>query len=94
MPDLNTVYEKYRGSDFALISISINDSIETLREFVEEYGVTFPVLLNDKHIEELYEVTSIPTTFLIDRQGKIVHKHLGYVPQMVEILSREIEELL
>lgn len=94
IPDLNDLHEKYTGEDFALLSISVDDSLDTLKSFVEEYEVKFPVLVNDEHVERLYGVINIPATFIIDREGKIESKHLGYVPGTAEMLSKEIEELL
>lgn len=94
IPDLNALQEKYNGEDFALLSISVDDPMDTLTPFVEEYEVKFPVLVNDAHVERLYGVINIPTTFIIDREGNIASKHLGYVPGTAEMISKEIEELL
>lgn len=94
IPELNEIEARFKGRDFALLAISVNDSVSTLKSFVEENDVAFTVLVNDRHVEKLYDVISIPTTFLIDKDGKIVKKHLGYIPGMADTLSKDIEELL
>jgi cytochrome c biogenesis protein CcmG/thiol:disulfide interchange protein DsbE len=94
IPDLNEIEARFKDRDFALLAISVNDSISTLKSFIKENDVAFTVLVNDRHIERLYDVISIPTTFLIDKDGKIVKKHLGYIPGMADALSKDIEELL
>lgn len=94
IPDLNELHEKYKGKDFALLSVSIDDPLSTLKPFIEEYGIKFTVLVNDKHIERLYGIINIPATFLIDKTGNIASKHLGYVPDTADMLSKEIEDLL
>jgi peroxiredoxin len=94
IPDLNELHERYKGKDFALLSISVDDSLDTLKPFVEEYGIKFPVLVNDAEVERLYGIINIPATLIIDKEGNIAGKHLGYVPGTKEMLTKEIEELL
>ncbi|WP_456271242.1 peroxiredoxin family protein [Bacillus sp. AK031] len=60
-----------------VISINI-DPEEHAAEFAENAGVTFPVLLDEKdEVNEAYQIISIPTTFLIDEEGKVINKHIG-----------------
>ncbi|GAB4389825.1 MAG: thiol-disulfide oxidoreductase ResA [Thermodesulfovibrionales bacterium] len=94
MPELNEIYLAYRDRGFVILSIAVNDSRSALESFVKEYDIAFPVLINEKGVESLYEVRSIPTSFLLDKEGKMAQKHMGYLPGMKETLMKEIEELL
>jgi cytochrome c biogenesis protein CcmG/thiol:disulfide interchange protein DsbE len=78
-PDLKKVYEKYQDQlDFYAVNMTANDDIESAKSFVEEFGFTFPILLDEKGtVSDQYQVISIPTTYFIDRDGIIKYKIIG-----------------
>jgi len=62
---------------------------------VEEKGVTFPVLLDNKSVgRKLYKVKGTPTTFIINADGLTVFKHVGHYEGIEVILSKEVQSLL
>lgn len=66
---------------------------EVVVPFVEEHGVNYTVLLGDQNVSELYgEVHSIPTTFVIDREGTIHKRYVGYHEKSV--FESDLRELL
>lgn len=97
IPDMNALHEKYKDRGFVLLGISM-DKGESAKERVEasikEHSIAYRVLIDDKDVNSLYGVFSIPTSFIIDKNGKLVGKHIGFNPGIKEILSREIEALL
>jgi peroxiredoxin len=94
IPDLNDINSKFKGRDFALLAVSIAERKELVREFAEEHGINYTVLLDHKEVNSQFGVMTIPTTFIIGKNGGIVAKHLGFVPGLAELLSEEIERLL
>jgi thiol-disulfide isomerase/thioredoxin len=97
VPELNELYEKYRGKDFELLGISVDkggNAPSLVREFVKERDVLYPVLLDDKNVNSSFGVGSIPVMFVIDKEGKVVKKHTGFVPGLAKTLSKDIEGLL
>lgn len=97
VPELNTVYEKYRGRGFVLLGVSVDkgeDNRAAVSAYVRRHSITYPVLLADSSTNGAYSVTSIPTSFIIDKDGKVVNKHIGFVPGSSDNLSKEIEALL
>jgi peroxiredoxin len=49
------------------------DTLESVKNFVSQYSLPFPNLLDNKgNVDDLYHVSFFPTSFLIDRNGKIV----------------------
>ncbi|WP_053363595.1 redoxin domain-containing protein [Bacillus sp. FJAT-27251] len=88
MPAMQQLYEKAGGS-FEILAIAI-DPDNDVAGFVNEYELTFPILL-DKNgtVNNDYGIISIPTTFLIDEDGKMKKKHIGMMTleQMEEFME-------
>ncbi len=96
-PELKSMYEKYRGRGFVVLAIAIDDgpsALSAVNNFVNEFGIPYPVMIDDGTVSRQYQVISIPTSFIIDKQGKIINKHIGLLPDLASTLSKEIETLL
>ena len=80
-PENEKLHQLLGPKGLKLVSISIDKGPGTLnnvQKFMEEFKLSFNPLLDTKgDVMELYGVTAIPTTFLIDRKGKIVAKEIG-----------------
>ena len=80
-PETERLHRMLGPKGLKLLSISIDKGPGTLnnvRKFMEEFKFSFSPLLDAKgDVMELYGVTAIPTTFIIDRMGKIVTKEIG-----------------
>jgi cytochrome c biogenesis protein CcmG, thiol:disulfide interchange protein DsbE len=94
-PFLERIFNAYGNKAVTIVGISQNPKKETLA-FMQEYGVTFPVLLDDTHsfpVSNAYELTNVPTTFWITRDGKIEISSVGWVRQdIAEINERAARE--
>ncbi|MFD2117384.1 TlpA disulfide reductase family protein [Paenibacillus yanchengensis] len=93
MPDMQKMHEQHGDSDIAIVAVNLTSSeqkIEDITEFVEEYGLTFPILLDPKdQVAGRYQVTSIPTSYILDAEGKIQQKVVG--PMSFEMMSELLE---
>lgn len=79
MPRLNAMYEKYRKSGVVLLGVNIDDDPNTALATARKLNVAFPVLLDtDKHVSKLYDLSTMPSTVVIDRDGKVRYLHRGY----------------
>lgn len=76
-PNLVKVYEQFGGENFEIVSVSLDRSDEDWREAVKEDGLTW-TLVHDAmgEIADNYAIQSIPTTFLLDKDGVIIEKQL------------------
>lgn len=94
-PIVQELYTKYK-SDTSILILTINKPIEddsTGQAFnvIKQNGYTFPVLLpKNKSLPEIFEVTSYPTTFVIDKNGKIIFK--GDI-ELVEPILHDLKNL-
>jgi peroxiredoxin len=69
---------KYKDQGFTVIGVSMDDGWETVRPFIEEEKMNYPVLIgNDETASSFGGVDVLPTTFIIDKQGRIVATHVG-----------------
>ena len=89
MPGLNRFYETHRDDGVVILAINAQESVETVRPFIDANGFTFPVLL-DLHgqVAQQYSTRSFPTTFIIDREGTIQHVQTG------EISEKELDAIV
>lgn len=78
MPALQTQWEKWRDQDVVVLGINTGEDRLTVDRFVQEIGVNFPILLDsDNEAVQKYGIVPMPTTFFVDKQGKIVSIHEG-----------------
>lgn len=97
IPTMNDLYKRYHEKGLILLGISVDKGqnvIETVKAFVKEHSIQYPILIDNKDVNTLYGVYSIPTIILIDKKGKIVSKNIGFSPEIESRLSSEIERLL
>ncbi len=87
MPLFAEVYEKYKDRGFEILAVSTDTKPETVKKFVKEYKFPFPILIDDGKISEKYRVQGLPTSFLINREGKIVKVRLGKYKEIEEDLK-------
>jgi peroxiredoxin len=80
MPHVKEVYAAYKDKGFDILGVSMDNNRQALDSYLEEQGMTWRQVFDGKgwqaEIGQLYAVSSIPATFLIDKQGKIRYKNL------------------
>lgn len=96
MPAIESVYRSYK--DIGLVVVGLNltaqDSKEEAAAFAQEVGVTFPIALDlDNSVGSVYQVTALPTSFFVDREGMIRSVIVGG-PMSEAVIRSKVEELL
>lgn len=86
MPSMQKLYDKLKGlpagrqdKKFEMVAVSIDQAgVSAVKPFIEKGGYTFKVLLDPRGVAaEKYQIMSIPTTFIIGADGKILKKEIG-----------------
>ena len=93
-PFLERLHKAYRNRNVTLIGISQNDRKDTAT-FVKEYGVTFPIVLDDIRtypVSNAYGLTNVPTIFWIARDGEIEILSVGWVKSDFAQINRKMAE--
>jgi peroxiredoxin len=95
MPHLNKLYDKYRSSGFMLLGVNVDEDTRNAVAVADKLGVRFPVLPDaDKRVSQKYDLRAMPSTVLIDRDGRVRHVHRGYQSGYEDTYDRQIRELL
>ena len=94
IPHFQALYEKYRTSGLVVVGVALDrGGAEAVKPFIEEQGVTYPILIGDQAVTVSYGgIRGIPTTFMIGRDGRIAGKVVGYKDK--EYFEAEIKKLL
>jgi peroxiredoxin len=78
MPEMEKLYEETKDSDLVILAVDLEESTETVRSFINNNKYNFKVLLDSNNTAaEKYQISSIPTSYFIDKDGNIVDKHIG-----------------
>ena len=95
MPHLNRIYDKYKSSGFVLLGVNIDDDPRAAADLATKLGVRFPVLLDtDKKVSRIYDMSAMPATLLIDRDGRVRHIHRGYRDGVERTYEEQVRSLL
>lgn len=80
MPALQSFYEQYAERGFVIIAIDDGDPAADVSAFAEEYALTFPVWLDPQYTSErAFSTMSLPSSFVIDREGIIRLQWVGAI---------------
>jgi thiol-disulfide isomerase/thioredoxin len=94
MPLFEKTMAKYKeDKDVFFLAISTDEDRELVAPYLKRYKYTFPVVY-DEYLNDLFGVSSIPTTIILDRNGGVSFRQAGFNPRgdFVETLSEKIED--
>jgi peroxiredoxin len=96
IPELQRIHDTYAARGFAVVGVSVDESgVESVREFVLEQKMTYPVTLDPQGtLANMLQTSVLPTSILVDRSGKIVWKKYGAILEGDEELKSAIEKAL
>lgn len=79
MPGIHSLYEKLKGVpiEFVMLSIDRDQALPKVESYIANNKYTFPVFMPSGNLATQLQVPSIPTTFIISKDGKIVMKEVG-----------------
>jgi peroxiredoxin len=75
MPDFERMWQEYRDKDVVFLGVAVADFEDKALGFAEKTGVTYPLALDATgEVAKDYGITSMPTTYFIDREGKVARR--------------------
>ncbi len=99
LPSMQRLWEKLKDEPFAMHAIDVGETAEEILPFIFSTGteLTFPILLDrDSKALKQWPVIAIPTTFVVDKQGRIAYRSVGGRewddPKLIEELRRLMQE--
>lgn len=96
IPELQKMHAEYGPKGFEVIGVSVDEGgVESIKQFVTENKMTYPIVVDPEgKLANLFQTSVLPTTALIDRNGRIVWKHYGLIQANDATLKQAIEKAL
>jgi len=89
------LYDTYEAQGMQVVSINSGALPGGAEQFLEEQNVRHLVLSDmSREVFDAYEVSGIPVTVVVDHEGRVMYRHLGYSPGDEERIAKEIEILI
>lgn len=93
IPHFKELYAAYKEKGLEMIGLSVEEDTGVVKNFVQSNGVSYPVALADAKLQQAYGgIRGLPTTFLVDKKGRIAKQFFGYNDKAV--FEKEIQKLL
>ncbi len=95
LPRLDALDRKYGAAGFRVLGINIDDDPQRAQGSAQGLALHFPLLLDtDKAVSRRYSLGTMPSTLIIDRDGRVRYIHLGYRDGYERTYERHVLELL
>ena len=96
MPSMQEAYARLKPRGFAIAAVSVDEgSVDDVKQFVREFGLTFDVLQDRSgRIQQVYQTTGVPESFLVGRDGVIIKRLIGSHNWASEANLAQIDRLL
>jgi peroxiredoxin len=91
---LNLIYEKYKNKDLIIVSLTERDSKKAVLDFEKRYKIQYTGYINAAAAVKSYNVTSFPTLYFIDKDGRIGNAFVGYNDDFEEKVTSVVDDLL
>lgn len=98
MPEIQKLSEKYQNSeDIAILTVVMPGGQEMdaagIKKFLKEKGFTMPVIFDDGRLSSSFQITSLPTTYMFDRDGNVYGSVVGQLSSdmMENIIDRTLK---
>ena len=96
IPALELTWQLYKEQDVTVLGISVDEKPRFAHEFLGIFPVSYPMVLDKagSDVAAPWKVSSIPVTVLLDRNGVVVERRMGYTPRQLRTTITRIDELL
>jgi thiol-disulfide isomerase/thioredoxin len=93
IPSFIQLQKTYGDSGVVILGIAISDKEKNVRDYYRKMKMNYPVMMGNSKVVKAYGgITGIPTTFVIDKEGNLYRRYIGYRPR--SIFEQDIKYLL
>ncbi len=95
LPALDKLYKKHKNQGLVIIGVNVDDEKGLGKGFLKDHPVSFPMVYDQgKKLAESAGLATMPTSFVLDRDGKIVHVHKGFVDGQEAEYASQVKKIL
>lgn len=95
LPLYNTLSGEFSPSDFAVIAVNVDENAADARKFLADHPVKYTIVQNPKgDIPKAFGIDGMPSSYLIDRDGTVRDRHVGFEPKDIDALRGKIAKLI
>ena len=92
-PWMKSIYEKYASKGLEIVAINLDKNREYADKFLQEFYPPFTVAFDPEgKTAEAFEVPTMPSSFLISRNGNIIYTHAGFDEKKIDVVENVIKE--
>jgi len=91
---MQRLYESLRDEPFELLAVHVGPSLEQAASYAEQLGLSFPIAVDSDLSMSDWQVVGLPSTYLLDPEGKVVAEAIGEREWDDPVLSRELKAYL
>jgi thiol-disulfide isomerase/thioredoxin len=94
-PWMNAIHTKYKDQGFTIVSINVDKEQSLADKFLRENPINFTVIYDPKgDVAKQFKLRGMPSSYLIDRTGKVVSAHVGFFDKKQASYEEEIKQLI
>jgi thiol-disulfide isomerase/thioredoxin len=95
MPFFNGLRNELLKNGFEIVAVNVDEDQEIARQFLQSHPVDYPMFFDpDGECPKTYQVQAMPSSYLIDKTGKVRHIHMGFRDSDQALLREQIQALL
>ncbi len=98
LPFFQSLADKYGSEGVEVVGVHVEDRrppVENLKEYLEARNVSYTNLISTNKVDNAYQIYAMPTTYILDREGRIQKMHMGFNPAVnPRTIEVELLELL
>lgn len=97
MPKMIDFHNRHKGENVEVIGVAVDvTSREEINQFIKEMGVNYPIAVDSNgEVKKAFEIKSLPTLFVIGKEGNILLRMEGYDPQnTIQMLEDTVKRAL
>ena len=94
-PWMNELQKKYPSDQFKVVTINLDKKASNMNEFLKHVPADFTIYHDASGtVAKQFKLPGMPTSFILNKQGKVVKKHVGFNSKMTQEIESEIQSLL
>lgn len=95
LPLYDKLRSDYATADFAILAVSLDEDVADAKAFLAEHPIKYTTLQNPQgDVAKAFDLKGMPSSYLIDRDGIVRARHIGFETKDIDVLKKEIDGLV